>query len=120
MDSGMSEEDKERLVLHSSLMLPSNKTTDSADVMASDCGNHSCNSSVKMGNNVALSMLFKEATAVTPAFNQFSEGGKVVRAPEVMFWGAYFGQCYDKYGLQWLFVGPHKESNGKDCGDEKA
>jgi len=22
---------------------------------------------------------------------------------QVMFWGAYYGSCKDKYGVQWMF-----------------
>jgi uncharacterized glyoxalase superfamily protein PhnB len=30
-------------------------------------------------------------------------GGKVTMELQEMFWGAYYGSCTDKYGVQWMF-----------------
>ena len=35
-------------------------------------------------------------------FNGLAEGGKVGMPMEKMFWGAYFGQLTDKFGIQWM------------------
>jgi PhnB protein len=36
-------------------------------------------------------------------FAALSEGGKAETAPQEMFWGAYYGSCTDKFGVQWMF-----------------
>lgn len=35
-------------------------------------------------------------------FNGLAEGGKVTMPLDKTFWGAYFGMCVDKYGVQWM------------------
>jgi DNA-binding transcriptional ArsR family regulator len=35
-------------------------------------------------------------------FDALSEGGKVTMPMEDRFWGAYFGECTDKYGINWM------------------
>ena len=35
-------------------------------------------------------------------FAGLSEGGNVAMAPQDMFWGAYFGMCTDKFGINWM------------------
>lgn len=35
-------------------------------------------------------------------FNALSEGGTVTMPLGDMFWGAYFGSCIDKFGVNWM------------------
>lgn len=35
-------------------------------------------------------------------FNGLAEGGKITMPLDKTFWGAYFGMCVDKYGVQWM------------------
>ena len=35
-------------------------------------------------------------------FNALSAGGKMEMPMQDMFWGAYFGSCTDKFGVQWM------------------
>ncbi len=35
-------------------------------------------------------------------FNGLSKGGKVTMTLADTFWGAYFGQFTDKFGIQWM------------------
>ena len=37
-----------------------------------------------------------------------SEGGKVTMALQETFWGAYYGNCTDKFGIQWMLNFPLK------------
>lgn len=97
--------------MHSTLLVNGGKVT----VMASDCGCHS-GPPVRPGTNVALSVLFDNDPPVSSAYDALSADGKVVKPLVTMFWGALFGHCVDKYGLQWLFVGPHGQGGGG--GDE--
>jgi PhnB protein len=32
-----------------------------------------------------------------------TEGGKVTMPLQEIFWGAYYGTCVDKFGVQWMF-----------------
>ena len=32
-----------------------------------------------------------------------SDGGNVTMELQDMFWGAYFGSCTDKFGVNWMF-----------------
>jgi len=36
-------------------------------------------------------------------YEALSAGGKVSQPLEKAFWGAYYGSCTDKYGVQWMF-----------------
>jgi PhnB protein len=36
-------------------------------------------------------------------FGKLSAGGKIEVKLQEMFWGAYFGSCKDKFGVQWMF-----------------
>ena len=36
-------------------------------------------------------------------FDALSIGGKITMELQVMFRGAYYGSCTDKYGIQWMF-----------------
>ncbi|MCZ6665354.1 MAG: hypothetical protein O7B81_08615 [Gammaproteobacteria bacterium] len=35
-------------------------------------------------------------------FAGISEGGEVTMPLEEMFWGAYFGRCRDRFGVNWM------------------
>ena len=36
-------------------------------------------------------------------FDALSAGGNVTMPLQDMFWGAYFGTCTNKYGINWMF-----------------
>jgi PhnB protein len=36
-------------------------------------------------------------------FDKLSDGEKIIMQLQDMFWGAYYGSCTDKYGVQWMF-----------------
>ena len=36
-------------------------------------------------------------------FDALSAGGTVILELQDMFWGAYYGACTDKFGVQWMF-----------------
>ena len=55
------------------------------------------------GNNFNI-MLEPDTRAETQKlFDALSAGGTVTQALQDMFWGAYYGGCTDKYGIQWMF-----------------
>ena len=55
------------------------------------------------GNNVNI-MLEPDTKAETKRlYDALSAGGMVTQELQVMFWGAYYGACTDKYGIMWMF-----------------
>jgi PhnB protein len=55
-----------------------------------------------MGNNFYISVSTQSEDETRKVFNGLSQGGKVEVPLDKMFWGAYFGMCADKYGVQWM------------------
>lgn len=92
----LSAEDK-NLIMHIELALPGGHVlmgTDAPDSMGFN---------VTFGNNVYI-MLEPDSKADTEKlFNALSEGGIVTQELQDMFWGAYYGSCTDKFGIQWMF-----------------
>ena len=60
------------------------------------------------GNNVHISLETDSKEQTDKLFNALANGGKVTMALADMFWGAYYGRCTDKYGIQWMFNCPKK------------
>ena len=56
-----------------------------------------------MGNNVHISLQPDSREETNRLFEALSKGGKISMPLQDMFWGAYFGSCTDKYGIQWMF-----------------
>jgi PhnB protein len=54
------------------------------------------------GTNFSLSYNPDSEEETTRIFNALSAGGKVGMPLEKTFWGAYFGMCTDKFGIQWM------------------
>lgn len=55
-----------------------------------------------VGNNVQLSISTDSEEEADKIFNGLSAGGKVSVPLAKSFWGAYFGMCTDKFGMQWM------------------
>ena len=58
---------------------------------------------VAFGNNIYINLEPDTKAETKTLFNALSAGGKVTMELQDMFWGAYFGSCIDKYGVQWMF-----------------
>ena len=58
---------------------------------------------VKFGNNIYISFEPDTKGETKKLFTSLSNGGKVTMDLADMFWGAYFGSCTDKFGVQWMF-----------------
>ena len=58
---------------------------------------------VKFGNNIYINLEPDTRKETERLFNALSAGGKVTMELQDMFWGAYYGSCIDKYGVQWMF-----------------
>ena len=57
---------------------------------------------ITMGTNISLSVSAESKEEADKLFNGLSEGGKIDMPLQDMFWGAYFGMCKDKFGIQWM------------------
>lgn len=58
---------------------------------------------VNFGNNVHISIEPDTREETKQLFDALSAGGKVTMELQDMFWGAYYGSCTDKFGVQWMF-----------------
>jgi PhnB protein len=58
---------------------------------------------VNFGNNVHINLEPDTKAETKKLFDALSAGGIVSMPLSDMFWGAYFGSCTDKYGVQWMF-----------------
>lgn len=58
---------------------------------------------VNYGNNVHISLELDSRGEAKKLFDLLSAGGVVTMDIQDMFWGAYFGSCTDKFGVQWMF-----------------
>jgi PhnB protein len=58
---------------------------------------------VNFGNNVHINLDLDTREETKRLFAALSEGGKVEMELQDVFWGAYFGSCKDKFGVQWMF-----------------
>lgn len=57
---------------------------------------------VNYGNNVHISLEPDTKEEAKRLFDALAAGGKITMDLQDMFWGAYFGSCADKYGVQWM------------------
>ena len=58
---------------------------------------------VKFGNNVHISLEPDTKVETKRLFDALSSGGSITMELKMMFWGAYYGSCTDKFGIQWMF-----------------
>lgn len=58
---------------------------------------------VNFGNNMYINLEPDTKAETKKLFDALSANGKVTMELQDMFWGAYFGSCVDKYGVQWMF-----------------
>ncbi|HEY5967781.1 MAG TPA: VOC family protein [Chitinophagaceae bacterium] len=91
----MNPEDQKK-IMHISL------TTKNGTVIMATDSLESMGQQVSFGNNVHLCIQAESETEVDKLFIALSAGGKVEMPVNKTFWGAYFGMCQDKYGVQWM------------------
>lgn len=63
---------------------------------------------VNTGNNVFINLEPDSRTTTQKLFEALSLDGVVSMQLQDTFWGAYYGSCTDKYGIQWMFNCPEK------------
>lgn len=90
----MSAHDQEKLI-HVSLPVGGNviMATDMLETMGQ---------SLITGNNFHICINAETEGEVDRLFKELSQGGSVEMPLNKTFWGAYFGMCRDKFGIQWM------------------
>lgn len=69
-------------------------------LMGSDCPPEFPNG--VQGNLFNISVNTESKEEADRIFSRLSEGGNVSMPIADTFWGAYFGMCADKFGVQWM------------------
>ena len=54
------------------------------------------------GSNFSLSLSPDSKEQADELFAELSDGGQVTMAMQDQFWGAYFGSCTDRFGINWM------------------
>jgi PhnB protein len=92
--------EEENRILHVSLPVGKNvlMASDSIESMASSHDGWQ----LKPGNNFSLSVDAESKAEADRLHAALSSGGKVTMPMGDQFWGAYFGMCKDKFGIQWM------------------
>ncbi len=93
----MAEADKD-LVMH--IMLP---ILGGAHFLMGTDAVESMGFKVVFGNNNYICLSPDTKLETKRLFDELSAGGKVEMELQDMFWGAYYGSCTDKFGVQWMF-----------------
>lgn len=57
---------------------------------------------VNRGNNMHINLEPESRAEAKRLFDELSEGGVVEMPIQDMFWGAYYGNFQDKYGINWM------------------
>lgn len=92
----LTEEDK-NLVLHIELPI-----LGGFKLMGTDAP-ESMGFNVNFGNNVHINLEPDSRVETKRLYEALSAGGQVTMELQDMFWGAYYGSCTDKFGVQWMF-----------------
>ncbi|MEX8547967.1 MAG: VOC family protein [Mucilaginibacter sp.] len=58
---------------------------------------------VNFGNNVHINLEPDTRQETKKLFDALSIDGQVTMQLQDTFWGAYYGSCTDKFGVQWMF-----------------
>lgn len=58
---------------------------------------------VSQGNTVYINLEPDSREEADRLFKALSEGGTVEQEMQDTFWGAYYGACKDRFGIQWMF-----------------
>ena len=90
-------EENKNLVMHVELPI-----TGGHHLMGTDAP-ESMGFKVVFGNNIYINLEPDTREETKRLFDALLTGGTLTMELQDMFWGAYFGSCTDKYGVQWMF-----------------
>lgn len=91
----MAPEDQQKL-MHISLQISSSCTIMATDIV------RAMDQEVVMGNNFHICIHTKSEAEVDRILAALSAGGRLDMPASKTFFGSYFAQCADKYGVQWM------------------
>jgi uncharacterized glyoxalase superfamily protein PhnB/uncharacterized protein YndB with AHSA1/START domain len=91
----LSNEDK-KLILHVELPILGGHVLMATDAPAS------MGFTINQGNNMHLQLEPDSREEAKRLFDALAAGGNVTMDIQDMFWGAYFGSCTDKFGINWM------------------
>ena len=95
-EAGNVPEDARNKIMHISLPIgPHN------ELMGTDAP-ESMGFKLTTGNNISILLDVVDEAEGDRLFRALSESGTVSMAMQKTFWGAYYGMCTDKYGIQWM------------------
>lgn len=84
-------------IMHASM------TFENGTLMASDTPQES--SDLVIGGNFSLSLETKNPEQTDDWLEKLSaDGGTLTMPAEKTFWGAYFGMCRDRFGINWMIL----------------
>lgn len=89
-------ESAKKKIMHAQLPL-----TESVHLMASDAV-EGFGPPFKAGNNVHISLVAKDKAEADRVFQALGTGGQIMMPIGNAPWGAYFGMCVDRFGVQWM------------------
>ena len=61
---------------------------------------------IGFGNNIYINLETDTRQETKRLYDALSKEGKAIMPLADMFWGAYFGTCTDKFGVNWMFNCP--------------
>ncbi len=70
-------------------------------LMGSDTGGEWANN-ITVGNNFTISVNSDDKNETKRIFDALSAGGNITMPFDKTFWGAWFGMCTDKFGINWM------------------
>ena len=93
-DLAVADADKDR-VMHVSLPVGS------STLMGSDTAK-GFGGPVVVGSNFSISIVGQSKQHCDDVIGKLSDGGTVTMPLQETFWGAYFGSCRDRFGINWM------------------
>lgn len=98
----MPEPDRQK-INHITLTLPNGSVIMATDVL------EFMDDRVTMGTNFFIIIHTENEEETDRLFNALSENGKIEVPVNKTFWGAYFGMCVDRFGVQWMINYSYKK-----------
>lgn len=80
-------------IMHSVLMINGNFFLQGSDMVGNGA---------KRGNMSSISLDCNSKEELKNVFSKLSREGKINEEPKMMFWGGYYGDLTDKFGVHWL------------------
>jgi PhnB protein len=95
------DEATKKLIIHAELTILGGHV-----LMATDAP-ESMGFTLQHGNNMHINLEPESRAEAQRLFDELSKGGKVTMPMQDMFFGAFFGELTDKYGINWMITYTH-------------